>query len=144
MAEASSMSPEALHTHNVWPRPAWWVWFGVLGGPLAWAAQLALGWFVSGSACMAGTPHWGALSKGGVQIVQALVAIACIAMALAALGCAWKAWRASRNQGITQIHANDRPDYLAAVGVVVSALFVAGLAWNAMAQLWLPLCERIR
>jgi hypothetical protein len=140
-AHEDPLSPD---TRNWWAPQRRRTWFGIGGGPLAWGLHIAGGWYVSGNACLLGSPQWGPLSRGDVWVLEAFVAIACIAIAAAAVVVAVLDWRASANRRISDIQADARPDFLAAVALIVSASFLLAVLYDALAQLMLPLCETIR
>ncbi|MFI4928088.1 MAG: hypothetical protein ACHP7E_10430, partial [Burkholderiales bacterium] len=127
-AQEDPLSPD---TRNWWAPQRRRTWFGIAGGPLAWALHIAGGWYVSGNACLLRSPQWGPLSRGDVWMLEAFVAIVCIAIAAAALGVAVLDWRASANRRITEIQADARPDFLAAVALIVSSSFLLAVLYVA-------------
>ena len=144
MATQATEDPLSPDTQNRWAPQRRRTWFGIAGGPAAWVFHLSAGWYVSGNACLQGTPSWGPFSGGAVWWLEALVALVCVGTAAAALWVAVLDWRASDNTRITAIHATARPDYLAAVALLVSAAFLLAVCYDTLAQLMLPLCQRIR
>lgn len=142
--EAPARDPLSPDTSNAWPPQRHRTWFGIAGAPAAWFVQFGAGWYISGNACLLNTPSWGGLGPGQVWALEALVAVLCLGTAAAALWIALLDWRASANTRISEIHATGRPDYLAAVALLVSSAFLLAVLYNGLAQLMLPLCEAIR
>ena len=140
-ATDEALSPD---THNHWAPQRRRTWFAIFGGPVAWGMHLAGGWYVSGNACLRGNATWGRLAVGDVWMLELAVAIACIAMSAAALLVAVLDWRAAPALRLSEIHAPDRPDFLVAVALLVSSVFLLGVGYDALAQLMLPLCEAVR
>lgn len=136
--------PLSPGTHNWWPPQRRRTWFALLGGPFAWGLHIMLGWLVSGNACLLHTPNWGPLSKTTSWVLEGLVGVVCIGMAAAALWVAILDWRGSANHRINHIHDPDRPDFVVAAAVLVSASFVLANIYNGLAQIMLPLCEAVR
>jgi hypothetical protein len=144
MATPAPEHPLSPGTDNAWPRQRRRTWFAIAGAPAAWVLHLCGGWYVSGNGCLLGTRRWGSLSAGDVWTLQVVVAIACIALAGAALAVGILEWRASDNRRLTEVQASARPDFLAAVAVMVAGAFLLAVVYNSLAQLVLPLCEATR
>lgn len=136
----------AFATGNDWPRPALRIWLAIAAGPLAWGAQIALVWFVEGLTCLRGQlgPSL-ALSNGTLRGLQAAISLLCIAAVAAALVTALAAWRHDDDEHRAgEIQAHTRPQFLAAIALLVSSVFLVATLWVALSQVWLPLCEKIR
>ncbi len=93
------------------------VWFGVLGAPLAWTAQLWSGIALTFADCGAGTRGWD-LPVGTLRV--ALMALP-TAVALLAAASAYAVLRATR--GASGEPPAGRVRFLATIGVTVSVLF---------------------
>jgi hypothetical protein len=93
------------------------LWTGILAGPLAWTAQLALSYPVAQLTCYAGgaSQHTGALHAISAATLVAVFAGACLA---------WTTWRRS---------VAERQRFMALLGVLSCALF----AFVVIAT-WLP------
>jgi uncharacterized membrane protein YidH (DUF202 family) len=108
------------------------VWFGVLGGPLAWTLSLVLGVEVSDAACSTvGAPASLDAWALGIAVVGGLVAAAA---EVAAIG----VFRATRDSG-HELPAS-RIHFLSVIGMVVGALFLVLILMSGLGSLALPEC----
>jgi hypothetical protein len=111
------------------------LWFGLLGAPLAWTAQLWLGYAAADAACSAGTAGTvlDDTSDVSVLVVSALAAAVAVLAGLVA----WREWRAARRDEDAPGHVR----FMAAAGVGASALFLATIVLGAVPLLALQTCE---
>jgi hypothetical protein len=114
-----------------------WLWFGVVGAPLAWAAQEWLGWLLASERCRA-RGHVMALASGGLVAVHLLALLVAVAALLASV------------RGLRRAHAA-RPDnvvlvdrFLATAGTVISAVGIVALVWGSLGTWLLAACEVAR
>jgi hypothetical protein len=124
--------------HDVVAAPPRRIWIGILGAPLAWAAQGLIGWFISARACA------GDIGGGEVRTFEVVISILALIVSLTGLWIGLLAWRNSGDKGIAAIRAEVRQDFLAAVTMIISAAFSLGIAWAALSAFLLPMCERMR
>jgi hypothetical protein len=104
------------------------VWFGVLGAPLAWAAQLVLGYGVTEAACGAGGARW------GIDTTQWEIALTAATAALA-LASGLAAWRVLRDP-----RGSFR--FLATWGVLESLIFVVLILLGGIGSFYLSPCHQ--
>jgi hypothetical protein len=105
------------------------LWTGVLGGPVVWAGDLQVAYWLVYHAC-----HTNSMAPLYVETVLA------IALSLLPFGIAWRMFLhfpgADRNGG----HAVDRARFLAIAGMGLSALFFVALVAAAIPRLVLMPC----
>lgn len=120
------------------------VWFGLLGAPLAWMAQLLLGWWLAQGHCAnplaAAVLHPPAASR----TVQLLIGGAAFAVAVLAFLGGLGRWREARQPHPHRLQAEDRVEFLAVCGLLISAVFMLAIAWAWLAAAMLPVCEAVR
>lgn len=134
---------DRLDTRNFWPRPRRIIWFGIVGGPLAWGLQLTFGWLIEGVSCrrgIAAAAPWFA----EIRLLQWIVVAVCLAIVSGALAVAVSTWRTSGRDGKVELQALGRPNFLSAIAVIASSIFLLSVVWTALAQVWLPPCASIR
>jgi hypothetical protein len=101
------------------------LWFGVLGPPLAWVAQLFVDYYLSSLRCAPGFTwvRWVGTSGFTILIVVATVIAALIAIA-AGLG-AWTIWRKlNTSVAATAEGATGRVPFMALGGMLLSLYFL--------------------
>lgn len=123
------------------PTPA--TWFAVLAPPLAWLAQLNLGWWIEAWSCGNDKGGYAWTGGGGAQWLQFGISVIALAVALLALVIGISKWRASASSGITA-DTSARPDFMAAIAVFMSAVFAVAIVWAGLATLLLPVCVTAR
>jgi hypothetical protein len=105
------------------------LWFGLLGAPLAWTAQLIVGYGVDEAAC---SPAGARLHVGATAFEATAFAVTAI-VALAAVGTAL--WQRRRAGG-------DRVAFMATGGVAVGVLFLLLILFTGSGVLSLDPCDR--
>jgi|SRR5689334_2438097 len=136
------MATDALTART--SQPPSHLWFGIMGAPFAWAAQLLLGWFVNAGGCGFANPSVRWFSDGGVRGAEIAISLIALLIALSALGVAIRAWRASADRSLVAVHARARPDFVAASALLVSAVFILAIVWTGLPDFMLPACESVR
>ncbi|SDZ20961.1 hypothetical protein SAMN05444365_10775 [Micromonospora pattaloongensis] len=117
------------------------LWYGVLGGAVAWAVHVLAAWSLDELACAAGSDH-----VSGIPLWQAL-GVAVLVPALAALGSllvaalVWQRTARARSAG-TDNPALGRSRMLAVVGIWANLLFLAIIVLGGVAVLVFPPCQR--
>ncbi|MFU8871780.1 hypothetical protein [Micromonospora sp. SL4-19] len=117
------------------------LWYGVLGGAVAWAVHLLAAWSMDELVCATGSqsisvlPLWQAV--GLAVVVPGLVAVG--SLVVAAL--AWRRTAAAQAAGTTG-RAYDRSRMLAVLGVWANLLFIAIIVLGGIAVLVFPPCQR--
>jgi hypothetical protein len=107
------------------------LFFGLLAAPLAWTAQLVVGYGIGDARCSVAGMRWGLDSETGTAALLAATA----AIALAGLGVAWVLERrAARDE-------RGRIAFLAGSGVFVSAVFLVLILLGGIAALSIEHCR---
>ncbi len=121
MTQATMRSPAA---------PPGLLFFGFLGGPVAWTLHLLLSYFVVANFC----PQ---LGHGGMRglVIGITVVFALISLASALVG-----WRELREQHGVAEEPTTRSDFMARSGVIMGVLFAIGIVAEGIPVLLLPLC----
>lgn len=106
------------------------LWFGFLGGAVAWTAHLLLAYFFSEFGCI-GELHQRAIL--GLMAPTAVIALLSALLLLVAALATWVAYRAAKRLGLSIIGSTEAEEkqgqsgaaiYLARAGVLMSGLFV--------------------
>jgi hypothetical protein len=107
------------------------LFFGLLAAPLAWTAQLVVGYGIGDAGCSVAGMRWGVDSRSATGALLAATG----AIALAGLGVAvWLERTAPRN-------ARGRIAFLATGGILISAVFLALILLGGIAALALEECR---
>jgi amino acid transporter len=123
------------------------MFFGVLGGPLAWYLQLCTGYALASAPCF----------RDGIRVAAPLPALqwtwpamiaamlAGVVIALVALGISWRAFRRTRQEtagGSAHLleRGAGRTRFLALWGVLLGSAFAIAAAITAVAFILLPRC----
>ncbi|MFI7648178.1 hypothetical protein ACIBTZ_19165 [Micromonospora sp. NPDC049460] len=112
------------------------LWYGVLGGALAWAVHLIVAWGVDELTCAAGSTRVGAVP------LRLVVTLAVVLPALATVGsllAAGLAWRRIRQDG--EDRSVSRTRMLAVVGIWLNLLFLTIIVLGGVALLVLAPCQ---
>ncbi len=105
--------------------------FGLLAAPLAWTAQLVVGYGIGDARCSVAGMRWGVDSEAG----EAALLAAAAAIALGGLGVSW--WlerRAARDP-------RGRVAFMAAGGLLVSAVFLVLILLGGITALSIEHCR---
>ena len=117
------------------------LWYGVLGGAVAWAVHLLVAWPLDELTCAAGSdriaavPLWQAV--GLAVVIPGLVTAG--SLVVAAL--AWRRTARAQSAGADD-PAFGRSRMLAVVGVWANLLFLTIIVLGGVAVLVLPVCQR--
>ncbi|RGC66744.1 hypothetical protein C5N14_22010 [Micromonospora sp. MW-13] len=117
------------------------LWYGVLGGAVAWVVHLLAGWSLDELTCAAGServsavPLWQAV--GLAVVVPALVTVG--SLLVAAL--AWRRTAQAQEAGADD-RAFGRARMLATLGIWANLLFLTIIVLGGVAVLVLPPCQR--
>jgi Ca2+/Na+ antiporter len=96
-------------------------WFAVLGAPVAWGTQFAVGYWVSQADCSAAGAMWGISLDTWIVVLTAVA----LGTALGALASSIAILRATSDADKDDAPPEGRNHFLALVGVSVSPLFIA-------------------
>jgi hypothetical protein len=121
------------------------LFFGLVAGPVAWAAQLIVIFALASRACFpAGKPeiHLGSDAVWPTLLAVNLIAIA---IALAAAGASYRNWRVAdveelRIQVEIRVRVAGRSRFLAGWGALAGLGFCAGAILNTIALFLVPSC----
>lgn len=114
------------------------LWFGLAGGPAAWAAHELFGWFFGARICAS-------LTVGGVRLVVASLTLAALLVTAAALVVSRSSWqRASEVPGPPDVEAWDRKAFMAMGGVLISGVSLLAIFWAGLSSVFLQTCGWMR
>jgi hypothetical protein len=106
-------------------------WFGVLGGPIAWAMQLQANYALVPQACAAGDLKWIHLTSAALLL-----------LAISAVVIAWRDWIVTRRKVATREEAEARSSFMALLGVFTSGLFALLIFAQAIPTFIFNPCEK--
>jgi hypothetical protein len=106
-----------------------------LGGPLVWAAHLALSYFLVALSCGSG---WEG-GRSGIVIATITCAIAAVAVGVFAT----RLWGRMRNQSTSgdELDPPQTREFLALSGAMLAALFTGAIVLAGISPLFLPMCS---
>jgi hypothetical protein len=110
------------------------LWFGLLGAPLAWMGQLIVGYGVEEAACSAAGAHWNLATTTWEAVVFAVAAGMAAASVAAAL------WICRATEPAQDPHG--RIGFMACGGVAVGVLFLLLVLMTGSGVLSLDPCTR--
>lgn len=122
----------------------WLLWFGVLGGSVAWSLHTVVDWGIDETTCRSGHS-----AIGPIPLTPLLLGISLFFLLLTALSTvvAWRHWRrlqAARDaegvQGLLELR-RDRAAVMALVGFVMNIFFLMMIAFSAAAVIVFPACQ---
>jgi hypothetical protein len=120
------------------------LWFAALGGGVAWAAHLLVGWFlVEVIACAPAATHRGQVLGLSLSSVIVLLTVALGLVAAVAALLAWYAWRrlSGGAGGVRSAgRAAGRAGFMALVGLGMDLLFLAIIVLSGVALAYLGPC----
>jgi hypothetical protein len=105
--------------------------FGLLAAPLAWTAQLVVGYGIGDARCSVAGMQWGLDSEAGTAALFGATAV----FALLGLGVSWRLERhAARDE-------RGRVAFMAGGGILVSAVFLVLILLGGIAALSVEHCR---
>jgi hypothetical protein len=114
------------------------MWYAVVGAPLAWAAEFALGYWATQGACSVPGKSWDVrLNAWGI----ALMALAFV-IALGAGLTAVALFRGTRGEDVEGSPPAGRVRFLATVGMTVTVLFTFIIVMTGLGIVILPNCHQ--
>lgn len=114
------------------------LWFGTLGGVVAWTVHLIAAWGIDELSCAAGERD---VAGVPLRLVLMLSVVVPGAVALAALVVAFLSWRRIASAGEDGGRRMQRARLLAVVGVYADLLSVAMIAFGGAALVVLQPCQ---
>ncbi len=115
-------------------RLSFFMWFGLVAAPAAWAVQFLIGLTLAEAACNVAGSQW------GVPVDAGTLAATVVGATAAALGAtaAFMTYRATKDAGTGLPEARVR--FLGIIGIVVSPLFLAIILMSGITVVALPEC----
>lgn len=131
------------------PRPTaaggWLLWFGVLGGAIAWTAHEIAAWSTVELTCASGHRN---VAGAPLSLVVAIMVVLPLALAVAALATSWVAWRrlsAAQAEQVQRTGGSERgisrATFMAAVAMGINLLFIAIIAFGGASVAVFPPCQ---
>jgi hypothetical protein len=117
------------------------LWYGVLGGAVAWAVHLMAAWSMDELTCAAGSAQISALPLWQAVGLAVVIPGVTAAGSLAVAAFAWARMRQAQRAGTTD-DAYGRSRLLAAVGIWANLFFLSIIVLGGVALLVLPVCQR--
>jgi hypothetical protein len=111
-------------------------WYALLGAPLAWTAQLVLGFGLTVAACDPAGRAWDI----SIDTWEALI----FGLALAVAGGGW-ASAATLHRAVVRGEIDDpngRLTFLTTIGLAIGAIFIALILYTGTGVLWTEGCRR--
>jgi ubiquinol-cytochrome c reductase cytochrome c subunit len=105
------------------------LWFAVLGAPLGWAVQFAVGYWLAASGC---SPGGGELFGTSLEVWMAPLTALALAAALGAALTALRLYRGSSGASDYDAPPPGRIRFLSVVGLAIAPLFLAMIALTAI------------
>lgn len=112
------------------------LWFAVLGAPGAYVVQLGLGYWLAEAACSPTGGRWGISLSAWAIVVTSLAALAAIVAGLTSI------WLYRRHGDRHDPPPSGRVAFLAAVGMTVSALFLALIVMTGVGVVTFRVCNQ--
>ena len=113
------------------------LWFGAIGGAIAWAIHLAAAWGITETTCLAGHAS---IESMPLRAVVALAVVGPGAIALAALAVSFRTFRQTSPDRTHDGRRLGRARLLAGVGFAANLLFVAIIVFDGVALMVFPPC----
>ena len=122
---------------------------GLCGAPLAWVAQMSLSEPLSAQACYAASRPLAAPVWASAHALLWAISAVCLLAACASALVAWRAWRGTRYEATSNWHdavhsGTGRTRFLALLGVMTSAMFVAAILFSTLGATLIAACGSTR
>jgi hypothetical protein len=118
----------------------WLLWFGVLGGAVAWTAHTLVDWSIDETTCRAGSTDLAGVPMKPVLIGSTLFFLL---VSVVATVVAWRQWQVLRAAGgadeLSQLRSQ-RAGFMALVGFAANVVFSLILVCTAIAVFVFPVC----
>lgn len=109
------------------------LWFGMAGGPVAWALHLSIGYFIVSLPCMSDVRE---VKVPFYFATAPLAAIAAAAVIIAAANC-----RRVKLHATDSAESGGRPGFMAAMGMMLSGISLLAIGVQLMALPFWSTCE---
>lgn len=136
MSAPASRTPQRLGLRAA----PWLLWFGVLGGALAWTAHTLVNWSIDETTCRSGSTH-----LAGIPLKPLLIGttLAFLLVSVIATGVAWRQWHSLRDAAGDDPRSElrlQRAGFMALVGFGANVVFSLILVCTAIAVFVFPEC----
>ncbi|SCF35782.1 hypothetical protein GA0074696_4810 [Micromonospora purpureochromogenes] len=116
------------------------LWYGVLGGAVAWTVHVLVAWGLDELACAAGSERVSAVPLGPAVGLAVVVPALVTAGSLAVAALVWRRTAGAQSAG-AEDRAFGRSRMLAIVGIWLNLLFLTIIVLGGIAVLVLPPCQ---
>lgn len=120
------------------------LWIGVLAAPAAWVLMEIVGYYLAARSCEPGTSGIPLLGTSNARVTQVVIDAIAIVIALIGLGTAFRSWRALPQPDRSAAPELGRAQFMAFVGVLVSALFIGGIVLFGIPPFLVNACSQAR
>lgn len=122
---------------------------GLCGAPLAWVAQMSLSEPLSAQTCYPASHPLASPLWPSAHALLLVVSAVCLLAGCVATVVAWQAWRSTRHETTSNaadaMHSGSgRTRFLALMGVMTSAMFVAAIIFSALGATLMSACGSAR
>ena len=114
------------------------MWFAVLGAPLAWAVEFAIGYWVTQTGCSVPGQRWNV----GIDVWGIVLMSIALTVAAAAGLIAVTMFRGTRDAEMEGSPPAGRVHFLAAIGITVTVLFTFVIVMTGVGIVILPDCRQ--
>jgi hypothetical protein len=121
------------------------LWFGFAAPAIAWLVAGAIDLLIVWIACSHQQETAGSGGYMPGRILSFIVAVVLFALLLIAGFTSYRNWKAlTPRPHFMEAPADDRREFIAMLGVIVSITLGFGIIWLALPPLWIQLCERAK
>ena len=124
------------------------LWFGLLGGPIAWTLQLLIDYPLAAHYCFPDAARRVVPTIDSLHLLVSIVSVLALALAIAALVTAQRSWRESGGEfGIERSELTEaapppgRVRFMSLGGILASGLTIVGIAMHGGFVLMLAPCR---
>ena len=122
---------------------------GLCGAPLAWVAQMSLSEPLSAQACYPASRPLASPALTSAHALLWAISGVCLLAGCASALVAWRAWRGTRHEATSNwrnaVHrGSGRTRFLALLGVMSSAMFVAAILFSTLGATLIDACGSTR
>lgn len=119
------------------------LWFGFIGGAVAWVLAGLLNVVLAWEACVSENNGSFFFTQTGVHVVLGIVTLAMLVLAVAAGAASFENWRLlSRQRDFVEAEGRPRQEFMAIFGVFVSLCLGVGIVWFVLPIYIIRFCVR--
>lgn len=120
------------------------LWFGLVGGPAAWAVHEMVVAAFAGWACADGTLALGGIPAGGVKAILVGLTLVALAVGLAAMVVASRNWKRVRDGSSgTEARSANVAAFMAVAGLLAGALALVGMIYAVVPLVLVDVCGKL-